>query len=102
METLSLPQQRLAGLARAVRAALTVPALFALTLLVIEQPQTAGFVKGFRTPARHRRERRTEAGVRKASREETAGGVRAGGGVRLWGFSAGGRSDVSVSHRNDG
>jgi len=31
----------------------------------------------------------TEAGVRKASREETAGGVRTGGGVRLWGFSAG-------------
>ena len=31
----------------------------------------------------------TEAGVRKASREETAGGVRTGGGVRLWRFSAG-------------
>jgi len=31
----------------------------------------------------------TEAGVRKASREETAGGVRSGGGVRLWRFNAG-------------
>ena len=31
----------------------------------------------------------TEAGVRKASREETAGGVRTGGGVRLWRFRAG-------------
>jgi hypothetical protein len=30
----------------------------------------------------------TEAGVRKASREETAGGVCAGSGVGLWGFSA--------------
>ena len=30
----------------------------------------------------------TEAGVRKASREETAGGVRIGGGVRLWRFNA--------------
>ena len=29
----------------------------------------------------------TEAGVRKASREETAWGVRTGGGVRLWRFS---------------
>jgi hypothetical protein len=47
------------------------------------------FVKGFRTPARHGVRERTEAGVRKASREETAGGVRTGGGVRLWGFSAG-------------
>ena len=31
----------------------------------------------------------TEAGVRKASREETAGGVRTGGGVRLWRVSTG-------------
>jgi len=31
----------------------------------------------------------TEAGVRKASREETAGGVRTSGGVRLWRFNAG-------------
>src|SRR6185312_7665220 len=30
----------------------------------------------------------TEAGVRKASREETAGGVCVGGAVGLWGFSA--------------
>jgi Fusaric acid resistance protein-like len=43
METLSLPQKRLAGLARAVRAAIAVPTLFALALLVIEQPQMAGF-----------------------------------------------------------
>jgi hypothetical protein len=31
----------------------------------------------------------TEAGVGKASREETAGGVVAGGGVGLWGFGGG-------------
>ena len=30
----------------------------------------------------------TEAGVRKASKEETAGGVCAGGSVGLWGFKA--------------
>jgi hypothetical protein len=30
----------------------------------------------------------TEAGVRKASREETAGRVRTGGGASLWRFSA--------------
>jgi hypothetical protein len=29
-----------------------------------------------------------EAGVRKASKEETAGGVCAGGSVGLWGFKA--------------
>jgi hypothetical protein len=33
----------------------------------------AGIVKGFRMPARHRRRGCTEAGVRKASSEETAG-----------------------------
>jgi hypothetical protein len=33
----------------------------------------AEIVKGFRMPARHRREGCTEAGVRKASREESAG-----------------------------
>jgi len=43
METLSLSQQRLAGLARAVRAAVAVPTLFVLALVVIAQPQTAGF-----------------------------------------------------------
>src|SRR5438270_68869 len=31
----------------------------------------------------------TEAGVRKASREETAGGVRTDAGVDLWGFGVG-------------
>ena len=36
-------QRRLAGLARGVRAAVVVPSLFALALLVIEQPQAAGF-----------------------------------------------------------
>ena len=33
----------------------------------------SAIVKGFRTPASHWREGRTEAGVRKASKEETAG-----------------------------
>jgi hypothetical protein len=33
--------------------------------------------------------KRREVGVRKASKEETAGRVRTGGGVGLWGFSAG-------------
>ena len=44
----------------------------------------------------------SEAGVRKASREETAGGVCAGSGVDLWGFSAGVGPDLSVSDRDDG
>ena len=44
----------------------------------------------------------SEAGVRKASREETAGGVCAGSGVGLWGFSAGACPDLSVSNRDDG
>jgi len=37
------PQRRLAGLARAVRAAVVVPSLFALALLVIKQPEVGGF-----------------------------------------------------------
>ena len=51
-----------------------------------KQWTTANIVKGFRMPARQRREGCTEAGVRKASREETAGGVRTDAGVGLWGI----------------
>ena len=43
-----------------------------------------------------------EAGVRKASREETAGGVRTDAGVGLWGFSAGVCRDLAVLNRDDG
>jgi hypothetical protein len=43
MEALNAHQKRLAGLARAVRAAVVVPSLFALGLLVIKQPEAAGF-----------------------------------------------------------
>ena len=48
----------------------------------------AGIGKGFRMPASHCAKGCTEAGVRKASKEETAGGVCAGGSVGLWGFKA--------------
>ena len=44
----------------------------------------------------------SEAGVRKASREETAGGVCAGSGVGLWGFIAGVCPDLSVANRDEG
>ena len=50
--------------------------------------RTAAIVKGFRMPASHCAKGCTEAGVRKASKEETAGGVCAGGSVGLWGFKA--------------
>src|SRR5262249_30618657 len=50
--------------------------------------RTAGIVKGFRMPASHCARGCTEAGVRKASKEETAGGVCACGSVGLWGFKA--------------
>ncbi|HEY3618371.1 MAG TPA: hypothetical protein VGK96_16275, partial [Candidatus Sulfotelmatobacter sp.] len=53
---------------------------------MIVVPRTTGIVKGFRTPASHRPGGFTEAGVRKASREETAGGVRTDAGVDLWGI----------------
>ena len=43
MKALNARQRRLAGLARAVRAAVVVPSLFALALLVIKQPEVAGF-----------------------------------------------------------
>jgi hypothetical protein len=43
MEALNAHQKRLAGLARAVRAAVVVPSLFALELCVIKQPAAAGF-----------------------------------------------------------
>ena len=51
-------------------------------------PPTAAYVKGFRMPASHCARGCTEAGVRKASKEETARGVCAGGSVGLWGFKA--------------
>ena len=50
--------------------------------------RASGIVKGFRMPASHCARGCTEAGVRKASKEETAGGVCAGGSVGLWGFKA--------------
>jgi hypothetical protein len=56
-------------------------------LPVNERPRS-GVVKGFRMPASHCARGCTEAGVRKASKEETAGGVCAGGSVGLWGFKA--------------
>ena len=43
MGALDARQRRLTGLARGVRAAVVVPSLFALALLVIKQPQAAGF-----------------------------------------------------------
>src|SRR5947209_6397156 len=60
---------------------------------------TAGIVKGFRTPASHWR-----AGVYGGRRPKSLeggnrGGVCAGGGVGLWGFSAGVCFDVSSSSR---
>ena len=46
--------------------------------------------------------RAPRAGVRKASGEETAGGVCAGGGVGLWGFSVDVGPDPPVWNRDDG
>jgi hypothetical protein len=43
MRTLSAQQRRLASLAQSLRAAIVVPSLFALGLLVAGQPQLAGF-----------------------------------------------------------
>ena len=43
MAALGAEQQRLTGLARALRAAVAVPSLFALGLLVVRQPEAAGF-----------------------------------------------------------
>src|SRR5438552_4072719 len=62
-------------------------------------PETGSFVKGFRTPASHWR-----AGVYGGRRPKSLeggnrGGVCAGGGVGLWGFSAGVCFDVSSSSR---
>ena len=54
----------------------------------LPRPGRSGIVKGFRMPASHCARGCTEAGVRKASKEETAGGVCAGGSVGLWGFKA--------------
>ena len=57
------------------------------------------FVKGFRMPANHLREGCTEAGVRKASKEETAGEF-APTLVSIYGEFAGAAwSDVSVPDR---
>jgi hypothetical protein len=51
--------------------------------------RTAAIVKGFRMPARHRREG-VHGGRRPKSLEGgNRGGVRDGGGVDLWGFGAG-------------
>jgi len=55
---------------------------------VVTSEVMSGFVKGFRMPASHCARGCTEAGVRKASKEETAGGICAGGSVGLWGFKA--------------
>jgi len=43
MQAISKRERRLAGLARGVRAAIVVPALFALALLVAREPDMAGF-----------------------------------------------------------
>src|SRR5215475_8517981 len=43
MQAISKREQRLAGLARGVRAAIVVPVLFALALLVAREPDMAGF-----------------------------------------------------------
>ncbi|HEY7246921.1 MAG TPA: FUSC family protein [Xanthobacteraceae bacterium] len=43
MKALNAHEKRLAGLARSVRAAIVVPSLFALALLVFRQPAMAGF-----------------------------------------------------------
>jgi Fusaric acid resistance protein-like len=43
MKALNAQERRLAALARSVRAAIAVPSLFALALLVIKQPELAGF-----------------------------------------------------------
>jgi hypothetical protein len=44
-----------------------------LAAILAADVRGSAIVKGFRMPARHRREGCTEAGVRKASREESAG-----------------------------
>jgi len=43
MKTLSVHERSLAGLARSGRAAIVVPSLFALALVVVKQPEAAGF-----------------------------------------------------------
>ena len=43
MEALNAHERSLAGLTRALRAAIVVPSLFALALLVIKQPEMAGY-----------------------------------------------------------
>jgi hypothetical protein len=43
MEAINAHKRSLAGLARSVRAAIVVPSLFALALIVFKQPQLAGF-----------------------------------------------------------
>jgi hypothetical protein len=48
-----------------------------------------GIVKGFRMPARHRREGMHGGRRPKSLEGGNRGGVRDGGGVDLWGFGAG-------------
>jgi hypothetical protein len=62
------PASRVRGWGRRHRLAPSVPLV----------RRTTAIVKGFRRPAKRRREGCTEAGVRKASREETAGSDLAG------------------------
>jgi hypothetical protein len=49
----------------------------------------SGIVKGFRMPARRRREGMHGGRRPKSLEGGNRGAVRTGGGVRLWGFSAG-------------
>src|SRR5215469_17064670 len=65
------------------------PPLWAGAREAITIRRTAAYVKGFRMPAGRGMSGGTEAGVRKASKEETAGGVRTDGGVNLWGICRG-------------
>jgi hypothetical protein len=51
--------------------------------------QTSAVVKGFRMPASRRREGRHGGKRPKSLEGGNRGGVRTGGGVRLWRFSAG-------------
>jgi len=43
MKAVNAHERSLAGLARSVRAAIVVPSLFALALIVFKQPELAGF-----------------------------------------------------------
>ena len=43
MKAVTAPERSLAGLARSLRAAIVVPSLFALALIVFKRPELAGF-----------------------------------------------------------